>query len=67
MIQVTFNTDGTVGIYASQDDVRFSVTAPANRLQSVLPPTTFDSLRDHMAGLLEITAQAPRLRTVGGK
>ena len=64
MMSITFNADGTVGLYASDNGVRLSVDAPINQLQSVLPAATFDRLRELTAALLDATLQAPRLRKV---
>lgn len=61
MLQITFNRDGTVSLFAIDGDTTISVTAPINRLQALLPAATFAAVRDRMASFLDITTQAARI------
>ena len=64
MLQITFNRDGRISVFAIEDGITISVTAPINQLQAVLPPATFTAVRERMVAFIEQTPQAPRLQVV---
>ena len=60
MIDITFNRDGSVKVFAMDDGAVVSVTAPANKLPELLPATVYEGARARMAELLDIwTAAKP--------
>jgi hypothetical protein len=61
MITLTFHTDGTIGIFATNNGVTINAMAPINQIQAVVPIATFETLRDRLISFLEATLPAPRL------
>jgi len=63
MLQVTFQTDGKVQVFAMQDGDVISVTTEANKLPVMLPKETYDAL---LAGVRELheTRQAVMPRAI---
>lgn len=69
MLQVTFQKDHKVQVFAMQDGDVVSVTTDANRLPAMLPTETAEALRDAVAELHEtLSAAMPRrLKVVQAK
>lgn len=61
MIDVSFNDDGTVKIFAMQNGVILSVTAPANQLQALLPAHLFEDITARMAAFLALYPGVKRM------
>jgi hypothetical protein len=63
-ISIDFQRDGQIRVFAKVGDETVSVTAPANRLQILLPSVVFDEVLGRMRQFVELNAQAPRLKAV---
>jgi hypothetical protein len=61
MLQLTFQKDGKLQVFAMQDGDVISVTTDANRIPSMLPDATGEILRDAVADLhATLTTAMPR-------
>lgn len=65
MIQVEFQTDGKVRVFAHQNGDSISVTGPVNKLADMLPASLFNQVRERMAEFLDLTTQTVGVRRIG--
>lgn len=65
MLSIEFRSGGDVHVMSYENNGEMiSVTSCANNLPKLLPAGILEALRDRLAGFLDLTATAPRLKSV---
>ena len=61
MIQMTFENDGKISVFIYENGDSISVKTDINKLQSALPATHFEEIRNRCAAFVDMTRQNLRL------